>query len=353
MATSLISDYPWTHAPLIVGAPSLKIALAPLAVAISRAGGLGFIGAGNGPGDLANQLEHAKNLLTDHPIRSSPNGILPIGVGIVVFNADISVALDAIAKNLPAAVWLFAPEKNADLEVWSRKIREATAGKTKIWIQIGTVADALEVAKLCRPEVLVAQGADAGGHGLERGAGIISLLPEIHDALLNAGLHGIHLVAAGGIVEGRGVAAAFALRAEGVVMGTRFLAAKETQIAKGYQDDVIRSNDGGISTIRSKLYDTLRGTTDWPGRYDGRGIINESFHDAENGEVTEEENRRKYQDALKKGDEGWGVQGRLTAYAGTGVGLITKVMPAGEIVEEIRGDFWKIQSRLSYSASKL
>lgn len=225
-------------------------------------------------------------------------------------------------------------------------------GKTKIWVQIGTVGDALKVAKLCRPDVLVVQGADAGGHGLEQGASIVSLLPEAHDALHASGMHGISLVAAGGIVEGRGVAAALALGAEGVAMGTRFLASEEAQVAKGYQDDILRVSDGGVNTVRSKVYDRLRGTTGWPDHYDGRGIINESFMDAKNGEVTDS-NRRDYEEALQKGDQGWGKNGRLTAYAGTGVGLVTKVLPARDIIEEIRRDVKEVRARIASSGSRL
>ena len=335
MASSLATIYPWTKTPFIAGAPMYRIALAPLAVAVSQAGGIGFIGAGSDRTELLNQLQHVQDLLRESPISSATPGILPIGLGFLNFAADLDTVLEVLTKYVPAAVWLFAPKEVADFVVWSQRIRDATAGKTKIWIQIGTVGEALEVAQQCKPDVLVVQGADAGGHGLEQGAGIISLVPEVHDALQAAGLSGISLVAAGGIVEGRGVAAALALGADGVAMGTRFLASKEAQVTNGYQGDIIRSSDGGVSTIRTKIYDELRGTNQWPYWYDGRGIINESFLDVKDGEVTDE-NKRKYAEALEKGDEGWGQHGRLTAWAGTGVGLVKRVMPVQAIVEEIR-----------------
>lgn len=184
-------------------------------------------------------------------------------------------------------------------------------GKTKIWVQIGTVTDAIEVARSCHPDVLVVQGADAGGHGLAQGAGIMSLLPEVADSLRSIGMKSIPLVAAGGIVEGRGTPACLALGGHGVVMGTRFLASKEANIAKGYQDDVLRTNDGGRNTVRTSVYDTLRGT-DWPRQYNGRGIINHSYLDAQKGMVMDE-NKRLYQEALQKGDLEWGQSGRVTA----------------------------------------
>ena len=321
------------------------IALAPLAVAVSQAGGLGFIGAGSDWTDLAFHLEHAKALLLANNIKSE---VLPIGVGFINWGADFQLALDILANNIPAVAWFFAPERNQDLRRWSIEVRGVTQGRTKIWIQIGTVADAVEVANLCNPDVLVVQGADAGGHGLERGAGIITLLPEVADAMQAIGKSNIELVAAGGIADGRGVAACLALGAEGVVMGTRFLASKEANIAKGYQDDVLKSSDGGVTTARSKVYDTLRGTTGWPHRYGGRGIINESYLDAVNGEVTDEM-KRLYEEALTKGDEGWGEHGRLTAYAGTAIGLVHQVLPAHDIVFEVRSQALKLLGRTHMS----
>ena len=89
----------------------------------------------------------------------------------------------------------------------------------------------------------------------------------------------IRLIAAGGIVEGRGSVACLALGGYGVVMGTRFLASREAGIAKGYQDDVLRMDDGGTSTVRTRVYDTLR-EPEWPGQYNGRGLINQSDLDA-------------------------------------------------------------------------
>ena len=165
-------------------------------------------------------------------------------------------------------------------------------------------------------------------------------------------MHNVKIVAAGGIVEGRGAAAALALGADGIVLGTRLLACEEANVSRGYQDDVIRSTDGGVSTVRSKVYDSLRGTTEWPNRYGGRGIINESYLDAKDGVVTDD-NKRKYQEAFNKGNQGWGKHGRLTAYAGTGVGLIKQVMSAKDILQEIRNEVRAIQERTWLPRSKL
>lgn len=217
-------------------------------------------------------------------------------------------------------------------------------------MQAGSVAEALSVVRGVQPDVLVVQGSDAGGHGLAQGAGVISLVPEVSDAVAalvaKEGGHAPVIIAAGGIVEGRGVAAALALGASGVVMGTRFLASKEAKIAKGYQDEVVRAKDGGQTTVRTKVYDNLRGTTGWADTYNGRGIINKSYTDAVAG-LNEDENKKLYNEEVSKGDAGWGVKGRLTTYAGTGVGLVTDVMSAAEIMNEVREGTRHVLERLN------
>ena len=222
------------------------------------------------------------------------------------------------------------------------RTRQASSA-TKIWIQIGSVKEAVNTFLDSWPDVLVVQGTDAGGHGRAQGASLLSLLPEVSDAFEKMFTHGqgnektrlkIVLVAAGGIVEARGAAAAFTLGASGVVLGTRLLACPEANIAKGYQDEVLRASDGGQTTLRTKVYDTLRNTV-WPDTHNARGILNKSYVDAMSG-MSEDENRRLYNEEMKKGDAGWGVENRMTTYAGSAVGLVREVKPAGEIVREVR-----------------
>jgi len=322
------------------------IALSKLACEVSDAGGLGFIGAGSDVSTLAAELENVRQSHQD------AKDVLPVGVGFLLWAGDqlLHDALPILEQHIPAAVWLFAPRESEQLVRWTQETRRVTRGKTKIWIQIGTVADAVEATETCEPEVLVVQGSDAGGHGLEKCAGLISLLPEVADAVEALGkdqdIRIPTLVAAGGIVDGRGAAGALAMGAEGVVMGTRYLASPEANVAKGYRDAVLKASDGGVTTERGKLYDSLRGTTDWPQRYGGRGVLNESYHDAAKG-MSVEENKRLYEDALQTGDEGWGEKARLTTYAGTGVGLIKDVKPAANITEEVREDAKRILKRRS------
>ena len=94
----------------------------------------------------------------------------------------------------------------------------------------------------------------------------MSLLLEVADAVEALAKGGTveevpFLMAAGGIVEGRGVAAALVLGAAGVAMKTRFLASAEANIAAGYRDEVVRALDSGQNTVRTKIYDSLRGMT--------------------------------------------------------------------------------------------
>ena len=126
---------------------------------------------------------------------------------------------------------------------------------------------------------------------------------------------------------------------------------KEAKIAKGYQSVVLRTNDGGRSTVRTSVYDTLSGT-EWPYQYNGRGIISQSYLGAQNGMLTDE-NKRLYQEALQTGDLGRGQSGRVAAYAGSGVGLVKGVKYAREIIDKVGQDISEVLLKLSRASSKL
>jgi nitronate monooxygenase len=238
----------------------------------------------------------------------------------------------------------------SNLEKWTTETRRVTVRATKIWIQVGSVAEAVAVAKACESDAFVIQGTDAGGHGLNRGAGIVSLVPETTDALQEL-LHSNQIksmpsiIATGGIAEARGVAAALVLGADGICMGTRYLASYEAKIAKGYQQEVVRASDGGQTTIRSSIYDELRGTTDWDAKYGGRSVTNKSYDDAIAG-MKLDENKKLYAKAVDMGDQGWGPEARMTTYAGAGVGLVKNVDSAAKITSEVRDGARKILGTL-------
>lgn len=337
--TSLKHLYPWIKTPLIVGAPMKAISGPALAVAISQAGGIGFIGPGNKPQDLAPALTHAAELVSKSRAFSEDSAKnLPIGIGIQTWAGDLEVTKKILKahKVAVAVVWFFAPRHGQEeLNDWIRGVREVSP-ESEIWVQVASVKDAVAAAMgRERVDVLVIQGSDAGGHSLTQGAGIVALLPEVADALEESGAGGVPLIAAGGISDSRGVAAALALGASGSALGTRFLASKEAIINPGYQAHVIDASDGGQSTVRTQLYNHLRGTMDWPEAFDARGLVNQSWRDHVEG-VVFEENKERYIEAMGKGPDGWGKEGRMATYAGNGVGLVNQVKSAGDIVEELR-----------------
>ncbi len=335
MAARLKVSLPWMLSPLIINAPMGGFAGPDLAVAVTKAGGLGQIGAVNDLEQLEAQLAQAsEDLRADSRFDNSKT--LPIGVGLLTFILKVDEILRVLSKFNPAVVWLFAAKQLQEYSTWTQQIRKACPD-SQVWIQVGSVAGAVQIAQSCQPDALVLQGSDAGGHGFEKGAGIISLLPEATDALKKHDFGHIPLLASGGIVDGRGAAAAFSLGASGVVLGTRFLAAKETTVHPKYQAAVIRASDGGQSTVRAKLFDELKGPNMWPVDYDGRSLVTASYTDHVNG-VKIDEIRERHTEALKEKDMGWGESNRATVWAGTGVGLVKAIQTAADIVEEVRRD---------------
>ena len=304
-----------------------------LAAAVTRAGGIGFMGPGAKPTDLDAILSEAKTLLgTSVP---SKNSLLPIGIGFQTFSADLALASQAIQITNHArcgcllratgrkswtsgaersAMCLPGPRSGSKLALYAMRSRRRARLPPRTYL----------CSKESMPEDM----------DWRKVQGSSPLLPEVADEL---GESNIPLMAAGGIADGRGVAAALSLGAAGAVMGTRFLAAKEANLSKGYQGDVLRVKDGGQNTVRTTLYDELSGRTDWPPEYDGRNVVNQSILDHSEG-VEFEQNKKLYQEATKKGDDGWGAGGRLTAYVGSAVGLIREVIGAEDIVKRARAD---------------
>ncbi|QDS75119.1 hypothetical protein FKW77_007438 [Venturia effusa] len=328
--------FPWTSAPLIVGAPMRVLSGPSLAVEVSKAGGLGFIGPGIKPKDLDPALLQANKLVeADAAIFSTCKpGILPVGIGFQTWAGDLEESTRILNSQhrKPAVIWLFAPRRGQkELDEWAMYLRDASKG-SQIWIQVASVADAMAAASSA--DVLVIQGTDAGGHSLKKGAVIIALLPEVFDALTNVGHGNVPLIAAGGIADSRGIAAALTLGAAGVAMGTRLLASDEATINPAYQQHVIETQDGGQTTVRTQFYNHLRGTMDWPEPFDARGIINQSWRDFETG-LSYEQVKLLHDEALRF-DQAWGPNGRTATYAGTGVGLVNEVKSAGEIIKQVR-----------------
>lgn len=305
------------------------IAKSKLATAVTRAGGLGQIGFMDNLQDLSNELETTKIALADITADA-----LPIGLGVIVFGSPLNAWLTIFAKYTPAVAWLSFASAD-ELKVWTEGIRRASP-QTRIWVQLGSVKAAVDVARACQPDALVLQGADAGGHGHENGASIVSLVPEVMNIFRDLGLE-IPLIAAGGIVDGRGCAAALSLGAAGVVMGTSFLAADESSIPSIYRNAILDASDGGQATARSRVFDDIWGPNIWPETYDGRCLRNQFYDDYRSG-VNIQKIRSGLFDAMNGPAKTLRVQDMGSLWAGTGVGLVKKQSTAANIIQEIRGN---------------
>lgn len=135
------------------------IATPKLAVEVSLAGGIGFLAAGLDVSVLPSQFQAASDLISASTLSNlhPPNACLPIGIGFINWGTDLpglESSMAEIKKWKPAAVWFFAPRNMADLALWTEETRKASPD-TKIWVQVGTVGNALDVAKSCSPDVLV------------------------------------------------------------------------------------------------------------------------------------------------------------------------------------------------------
>lgn len=332
--------FPNTKLPVIISAPMLGVTNGTLAANVSKAGGLGMVAGGYDlqPGSahlraLEADLEAARALLGLADLTLTP---APLGVGFVTCRPGAAplfreAALPILERYLPQAVWLFAPDPGAAAagdqpRAHSEMIAVLHDRGVKVFVQVGTVAAAREAVR-DGADVIVAQGVDAGGHQFAAGAGVISLVPEVR-AMLDTEFAGrdIALVAAGGISDPSAVVAAIALGADGVVMGTKFIVAKESSAPEYRRKAILEAEDGGSTTVKSTFHDDILGTTVWPKMYDGRAIITDSYRDHESG-VSLEENRARFGAAKDAGDNS-----RQVTWSGTGVGLVKDAIPAADIV---------------------
>ncbi|KAJ9659127.1 hypothetical protein H2198_003269 [Neophaeococcomyces mojaviensis] len=310
-------------------------------------------------------LDEAAKSLEEQPIqllrrgntgttRAADLGYLPLGVGFLVSFTKLDHVMQVLRSRTerkalpPAVMWFFAAEEPSvdTYTTWARNIRHHYA-ETKqyipqIWIQVGgSAVAALELAQSdAKPDALVVQGSDAGGHGMERGASIVGLIPETKSLFDRAysGDRRPHLLASGGIVNAEGAAAALCLGAEGVIMGTRFLASPETIVPHPeYRERVLAAKDGAQSTIRAKVFDELKGPNIWPAAYDGRALVSKNWRDMHEGGVPIETIRESVAKAAKDADGGYGIgSDRAVVWCGTGVGLVNEMKKAGDVVVEVR-----------------
>ena len=294
----------------ILSAPLAFAGGGKLAAAVSGAGGLGMIGGGYGDaGWLDREFAEA--------------GDARVGCGFITWSlAQKPQLLELVLEHAPFGIMLSFGSPTS----FAQQIK-ATA--TRLICQVQTLAMARE-AVAAGADVIVAQGAEGGGHGIGRAT--FTLVPEIADYLSGTAPDTV-LVAAGGIGDGRGLAAALMLGADGVLIGTRFLASTEALVAQGLHAAVLAAD--GDSTIRTRVVDIAR-RIDWPEPITGRVLKTRFTMDWHGREATLSEpailerEETRYRNAVNAGDID-----NAAVFAGEVVGLIHDIAPAGDILHRI------------------
>jgi len=280
------------------------VAMAELTAAVSNAGGLGVLGGAMLDADGLRREIRKTRELTDKPF--AVDLLAPIPEQIrphmkVIFEEKIRIFVAGLAVPGPF-------------------IAEMHEHGMKVVVMCGKVRHAMKAAQ-AGADCVAAQGTEAGGHTGE--IGTLALIPQVVDAVK------IPVLAAGGIADGRGIAASLALGAKGVVIGTRFCAATEAAAARAYQRALVEGSDD--STVRTRCYTgkparAIRNayTTEWEGHpQDIQPYPLQVMQSVQAG-VFDYSGRRGDADPL-----------RTFMPAGQALGLIRDVRPAGEIVRDL------------------
>lgn len=300
MIQSPISEALGIQYPIFQGGMAW-IADGKLAAAVSNGGGLGIISAMNAGSDhLREQIRIAKEL-TDKPF----------GVNIMLQSPHAEEVANVVVEEKVPVVTTGAGSPAKFMEMW------LSAG-IKVVPVIASVAMAKKMEK-CGAAAVVAEGQESGGHIGELTT--MALVPQVVDAV------SIPVIAAGGIADGRGVAAAFMLGAVGVQLGTRFLVAEECGVHQNYKDAVLKATDiSTVTTGRRFGGNTCRSIKNTF----TRNFIKEEY----SPEATPESVADLGIGALRKAAvEGDAKNGCLLA--GQISGMVKKEQPAAEIIKEI------------------
>jgi len=287
------------------------IALAPmggasggaLAAAVSNGGGLGLIGGGRADHGW---LERELSIAAERTDRPWGVGFLSWAVAVATIERALEYQPDAVMLSFGDPSALAAPVKRAG----ARLIIQVT--------DLEEARQALDVGA----DVIVAQGTEAGGHGAGRGHATLPFVPIVADLAAP-----VPVLAAGGIADGRGLAAALALGAAGVLMGTRFLATPEALIAPSAVKAIL--DGSGEDTERSRVLDIARGVP-WPARYPGRALRNaflDQWRGREDELAADQAARDAYDAAYARGEESV-----TPVWASEAIDLITEVVSAADLV---------------------
>lgn len=305
----------------ILLAPMAGISGGRLASAVTSAGGLGLIGGGYGDAAwLRREFEVADGA--------------KVGCGFITWSlARQSELLDQALSRQPAAIML----SFGDLRPFADRVRQAgvpLVAQVQILEQARGALDA-------GANIIVAQGGEAGGHGMSRRT-TFTLVPDVVDLVAERSPDTL-VVAAGGVADGRGLAAALALGADGALVGTRFWASAEALVSPRAQQHAIKA--GGDDTFRTRVYDAVR-RQDWPAEYNERALGN-SFLDAWHGNDSQllaslPQAVDTYENAVAAEDFD-----AAALLVGEAIGLIGDVRPADELVHELARDAARILNRAS------
>jgi nitronate monooxygenase len=295
----------------IISAPMAYAAGGQLAAAVSRVGGLGLIGGGYGDRDWI-----------DEQFRAAADE--RVGIGFITWSVarKPDVVAAALQRN-PVAVML----SFGDPMLFADEVRAAGA----VLICQCQNLDHVRAAVDAGANVVVAQGTEAGGHGASRGT--FTLVPEVADLLARTAPDTV-LVAAGGVADGRGLAAALALGADGVLIGTRLCASAESLVKPRHRQAIVGSD--GDATLRTQLPDIVRALR-WPPEFTARiqrnGFVERWLgREAELAERAADEGPR-YLQAFADGDPD-----NTAVWFGEAAGLIGAVEPAADIIDRMVTD---------------
>jgi len=292
----------------IVSAPMAFAAGGALAAAVGKAGGLGLVGGGYGD-----------RVWLDEQFAAA--GEQQVGVGFITWSLrkQPSLLTEALKRRSAAVMLSFG-----DPRPFVDEIRAAGAKLICQCQNMAHVAEALEVGA----DVLVAQGAEAGGHGALRGT--LTFVPEVAD-FLAAHAPDTLLLAAGGIADGRGLAAALMLGADGALVGTRLWASREALVKPRHHEAIIGTDGDG--TLRTRVPDIAR-QLPWPPGFTAR-IRRNAFTTRWHGREAELERNvavegPRYVQGFIEGDPE-----QTAVWFGEAAGLIASIQPAAVIVEHM------------------
>jgi nitronate monooxygenase len=294
----------------ILSAPMGFVAGGRLAAAVTAAGGLGLIGGGYGDAEWIEREFAAA-------------GNARVGCGFITWSLRKQPhLLDLVLAHAPAAVMLSFDQP----EPFAKAIKDSGA---LLICQVQSMARAREAVE-SGADIIIAQGGEAGGHAGSRST--LTLVPEVADYLASRSPETL-LVAAGGIADGRGLAAALMLGAEGVLMGSRFLFSKEVLLSVDLQDAMIEAD--GDATIKTRALDVVR-NYDWPREITGRALRNkfvEEWHDRDAELAAPDTQAREFKRYTAARDSG--DPDNTGLFLGEAVGLMDDIQPAATIIERI------------------